>query len=420
MLFTDVTASGFGLLLGVAIGSGLPGSPNARAAERTLTLPQAIELALQHNTDARSADADVTSAHGAWVQSSALPNPNLFVSSLATQVNPATWPQPNQFGFTWTIPIGGKRGAGIAAAKAGLSAAQATKSSVVQQLELNVAQAFVTLQLNQSLLDFARQDQAAFRQTLALDEIRYKDGQIAYGELLKLRLQALTTDDAVRSAETAEVQARADLAQLLGLRQGDTDLAPSGELAPVPGMELTPEQLVSKALEQRPDVKAADAQTESAKQSVTQQRRQPIPDLGILADYNHASGTPDSFDVGLSVTIPLFDRNGGNVEQARAAFSKAQIAREALELQIRNAAVKALEELRQSQAQLTAYEAGVKTGRESLEIARHAFHAGSGSLLDFLDAETSNRQVEVAYRNAIAREAIAAYTLRFIAGQSLP
>jgi len=385
-----------------------------------LTLPQAVQLALQHNTDARSAQADVTSAHGALEQSTAFENPGLFVSALGTQVNPATWPKPNQFGVTWTLPIGGKRGAGIASARAGLSAARATQTSVVQQLELNVAQAFVTVLLNQSLLAFARQDQANFQETLALDEVRYKDGQIAYGELLKLRLQALAIDDAVRSAASAQVQARADLAQLLGTAADEADLSLAGELAPVAAPDLSPQTLISQALEQRPDIKAADAQTQSAKDALSQQRRQPIPDLGILADYNHASGDPDSFDLQLSVSIPLLDRNGGNVEQAEAALTKAQLAREALELDIRTTAVKALEELHASQAQLAAYQSGVKTGRESLEISRHAFHAGQGSLLDFLDAETSNRQVEVAYRNAIAREAVAAYNLRFIAGQGLP
>jgi cobalt-zinc-cadmium efflux system outer membrane protein len=407
-------------LLGLALGSGLPASPNARAAGRSLTLPQAIELALQRNTDARAAQADVKSAHGALEQSTAFENPGLFVSALGTQVNPATWPKPNQFGVTWTLPIGGKRGAGIASAEAGLSAARATQTSVVQQLELNVAQAFVTVLLDQSLLDFAQQDQASFRETLALDEVRYKDGQIAYGELLKLKLQALAIDDAVQTAASTKLQARADLAQLLGTSADEADLVLEGELAPVTAPALGPGQLVSQALAQRPDVKAADAETRSAKASLSQQRRQPIPDLGILADYNHAAGDPDSFDLQLSVSIPLLDRNGGNVEQAEAALTKAQLTREALELGIRTAAVKALEELRASQVQLAAYQAGVKLGRESLEISRHAFHAGSGSLLDFLDAETSYRQVEVAYRNAIAREAVAAYNLRFIAGQSLP
>jgi cobalt-zinc-cadmium efflux system outer membrane protein len=383
-------------------------------------LSDAIQLALTHNPDARGTAADVRGAHGALVQSRAFENPGLFVSSLGTQVNPLDWPRPNQIGLSWTLPIGGKRSAGIASAQAGLKAAEASRSRALQQLELDVAQAYVGVLLDTSLLEFARQDEADFQKTLALDELRYKDGQIAYGELLKLRLQALSIADAVRDAESALVQARADLVQRIGVKTLPVDVDLAGTLAPVAAEQSSAEALVKEALQNRPDIKGALAQTASAKEALTQQRRQPIPDLGLLADYNHGAGEPDSFDLQLSVSIPLLDQNSGNVEQAAAAYTKAQLAHESLELQIRSDAQKAVEELRVAQAQLTAYAKGVQAARESLDISRHAFQAGSGSLLDFLDAETRYREVEVSYRNAIARQAIAAYSLRFIAGRSLP
>src|SRR5579872_3725717 len=54
---------------------------------KTVALDQAIQLALAHNTDSRSADEDVTSADGALVQSRLFSNPSLFVSSLARGVS---------------------------------------------------------------------------------------------------------------------------------------------------------------------------------------------------------------------------------------------------------------------------------------------------------------------------------------------
>jgi outer membrane protein TolC len=78
---------------------------------KTVALDQAIQLALAHNTDSRSADEDVTSADGALVQSRLFSNPSLFVSSLGRGVSPFMGPAPTQYGVTWTIPIGGKRAA---------------------------------------------------------------------------------------------------------------------------------------------------------------------------------------------------------------------------------------------------------------------------------------------------------------------
>ena len=389
-----------------------------------ITLTQAISLALQHNTDMRSSQEDVTSAHGALVQAEVLPNPGLFVYSYGSTVSPLQAPAPGQFGVTWTLPVGGKRGAGIASAEAGLSAAKASNAAVRQQVALSVAQGFVNVLLAQALLAFVLQDQADFRQTLSLNEIRYKDGKIAFGDVLKLRIQALAEDDSVRQAQQNLVAARADLAQLLGENAVPPDFSVEGSLetAPKP-LQTTPEAVLQAALERRPDYLALGAQTEAAEHALTQARRQIIPDLSILFDYNHdfghRTGSPDSYDVSLSIPVPLFDRNTGNIEQAAAALSKARIAQEALRGQIRDAATKAVTEWRSSSAQAEAYRSGVDAAKESLEISRRAYELGQGSLLDFLSAQTSYRQVESAFRSALARTALAAYTLRFVAAEEI-
>ena len=396
---------------------------SARAAEglTEVTLAQVVALALAHNTDLRSSGQDVASARGARVQAGVFPNPGILVSSLGSRTSPLAAPVPTQFGVTWTLPIGGKRAAGIAAADSTLSASKATNAGVRQQLELNVATQFVNVLLTQALLAFARSDQLGLNKTLELNELRYQDGKIAYGDVLKLRIQALATDDAVRQAEQNLVAARADLAQTVGEGSLASDFAVQGALDPAPAVsQVTPESLLSAALARRPDYLALASLEESAAHSLTQARRQPIPDLGILVDYNHSSGSPDSYDISLSIPIPLFDRNSGNIQQAAAVLEKAHLAREALRNQLRNLAIKTVAEWRSSAAQAKAYGEGIQGARQSLDISRLAYQAGRGSLLDFLGAEVSFRQVESAYRTALARNALAAYSLRFVGGEEIP
>ena len=411
---------------GIALlAASLPTAPaQADEARSSITLEQAVALALQHNTDMRASGQDVVAAHGALTQASVLPNPGLFVGSFASTVSPLEAPVPGQLGVTWTLPIGGKRSAGIASAEAGLSAARAGNAAVRQQVSLNVATAFLNVLLSQALLEFALQDQAAFRQTLELNELRYRVGKIAFGDVLKLRIQALAEDDTVRQSQQNLVSNRADLLQLLGEGSLKPDFEVRGALEPAPqAPEFTPETLLSSALARRPDYLALGAQTEAAAFALTQARRQPIPDISILFDYNHdfghRSGAPDSYDVSLSVPVPLFDRNTGNIEQAGAALEKARIAQEGLRNQLRDTATKAVTEWRSSGAQAQAYRAGVDSAKESLEISRHAYEEGHGSLIDFLGAQTSYRQVESAFRTALARTALAAYTLRFVAAEEI-
>jgi len=297
----------------------------AAAGRTTIDLAQALALAVERNTDVRSSETDVNAAHGTLVQAGALQNPAVTVGASGTQVSPLAAPVPNAFGVSWTVPIGGKRAAGIAAADAAFSAAKATRIAVQEQVRLSTATAFVNVLLAEALFSFARSDRESFGKTLELNELRYRDGKIAYGDVLKLRIQALSQDDAVRQAEQNLVAARADLVQLVG----EDALAPAfqvqGSLEPPPRRpDQTPEALLALALQKRPDYRAAAQQIESAKSALVQARRQPIPDLGVGFNYNHVSGIPDSYDLALSVAVPLFDRNRGNIEQAAAALEKAR------------------------------------------------------------------------------------------------
>ncbi len=381
----------------------------------------AIHLALAHNPDSRAAEQDVSAAQGVEEQARALPNPDIFVGALGTQISPADAPIPNQFGIAWTIPLGGKRAAGIASARAGVSAARATRVATRRQLALSVETAFVSVMLDKSLLDFAKEDQQTFQQSVQINELRYKDGKISYGDVLKLRIQARQVDDAVRDARQNLVDDREELARLVG----EGVLAPNyqvvGSLTPpsMPG-EPVVSTIVRRALASRGDYQALRAQEDASHAALTQARRQPIPDVGVLADYNYVPGTAGSYDLQLTATVPLFDQNQGNVRTARAAYERSALAIQGLRTQIRADAARAVQAWRTVEDRLRDYnDEFVKQARESLDISRHSYETGRGTLLDFLDAESSYRDVQRAYRTAEANAVLAAANIRFVSGDDL-
>jgi cobalt-zinc-cadmium efflux system outer membrane protein len=411
-------------MCGAAIASLALATTPAAADEprRTLTLDDAVALALARNPDSESADADVDAAEGAVTQSRAFSNPSLFVSSLGRNLSPFDAPIPNQIGVTWTVPIGGKRAAGIAVARADLDGAKATRTTARRQLAFDVQTAFVTVLLDAAQLDFAREDQAGLQQAQELDEVRYKDGKIAYGDVLKLRIQARTADDTVHQDELTLASDRAELARLVGDGVLADDFEVTGTLAaPTVSEELTADQLYERALAHRTDYLALQASERSASAAVTAARRQPIPDLDILFDYNQVPDEAGSFDLSLSVTLPLFDRNRGATRQAQASRRKATLASASLAAQIRADATRAVDAWATSRARLALYdEELLADDAESLDITRHAYERGRGTLLDFLDAESSYREVQRAYRAAVADAILAAAQLRFVAGEDLP
>ncbi len=399
----------------------LAGAAQAQGSVKRLTASQAIHLALAHNPDSRAADQDVTSAQGAVQQARVLPNPDIFVGAMGTEIHPAQAPIPNQFGFDWTIPLGGKRAAGIASAKAGVSAARAGRVATRRQLALSVETAFVAVLLDRSLLDFAKEDQQTFKESVRINELRYKDGKISFGEVLKLRIQAREVDDAVRDANQTLVNDRQELARLVGEGVLAPDYQVVGSLTP-PKMprDLAVSSIVRQALQNRADYQALRSQEDASRSALTQARRQPIPDVGVLADYNYVPHTAGNYDLQLTVSVPLFDRNQGNVTQARADYAKSGLALQAMRLQIRADAARAVQAWRTIQSRLRDYnDEFVKQAKESLDISRHSYEQGAGTLLDYLDAESSYRDVQRAYRTAEANAVLAAANIKFISGEDL-
>jgi cobalt-zinc-cadmium efflux system outer membrane protein len=397
--------------------------PAAAAPVRTISLADALKLAVENNPDFKSTNYDVRSAQGAVVQASVLPNPSLLVGSLVNPVKPIGGPVPNQFGLNFTIPVGGKISAATASAEAALDAAKATREGARRTLVFNVQTSFVALQLAQLLLDFAKQDQDGFHKELDLNEIRYKDGKIAFGDLLKLRIQAVTTDDEVREAVVQLENARADLRRVIGEDVLAEDFLISGELvAPqAPKLEAI-DALLTKALAKRPDYLALIEQEKSAQSALTAAKRAPIPDLSFLFDYNRPQeGSPPSYDLLLTIPLPIFDRNQGNVIQAEAALEKARLAQVSLRTQLRADLWKGVQEWQAASSLLAVYQGGVvDAAKESLEIRKHAYELGNGTLLDYLDAEASYRQIESAFRSAFARTVNAANNIQFATGEVQP
>jgi cobalt-zinc-cadmium efflux system outer membrane protein len=398
-------------------------SPTAANAAplSTLTLADAIALALRHNPDSLATDEDVRGAQGALVQSHALPNPSLFVGALGTNLSPIDAPIPNQVGVSWTIPIGGKRSAGIDSARAAVDAASATRVSSRRQLAFDVETAFIAVLEDQAQLDFAKEDQRGLRAAVDLDQIRYKDGKIAYGDVLKVRIQSRGADDTVRQRELALATDRAELARLVGEGVLEPTFTLAGTLVAPPSVVQPSADLLDHVLAQRSDYQALAASERSADAALTQARRQPIPDLGVTADYNHIPDMSGTFDVILTASIPLFDRNRGNTVQADAAHRKARLAIASLRAQIRSDLAVAIKGVEISRARLEVYEHGLLAdAKESLEISTHAYQEGRGTLLDYLDAEASHREVESEYRSAVAAAMLAAAKLRFVSGEELP
>src|SRR6185312_13023222 len=147
--------------------------------------------------------------------------------------------------------------------QARLAAAQAqtavTRSQVTDSERTTtfaVATQFINIELAESTLELALEDLKSFQNTVDIGESRYKAGDISEGDLLKIKLQKLQFETDVSAAKLARLQGLSDLRQLLGYESivADYDIAGSFDYTPVKGIA---EDFQSAALKNRPDLLAA-------------------------------------------------------------------------------------------------------------------------------------------------------------------
>ena len=384
--------------------AGVP-QPAPNASTR-VTLEQAIDLALQHNHALQAARTQIQQNRAQEITASLRPNPVLSVNSLFIPFTAATADNFNQIsefdlGLGYTFERGGKRQRRIQAARDQTSVTQSQVTDNSRGVIFNTAQQYINALLAKSNVELAQQDLASFQNTVNIGQEQYRAGAISEGDLLKIKLQMLQFQTDLASAQVNLAQSMASLRQLLGYESVPANYELADELKYEP-VTLGVEDLQARALQTRPDLRAAQQSVTASKSQYELARANGKRDLTSTFQYSHVSGL-NTGDLLFSMEIPVFDRNQGEIARTRYAITQAEeTEREASETvmtDIRNA----YEATKSNQQIVDLYVNGyVKQAQDSRDISAYAYQRGAASLLDFLDAERSYRASQLGYRQALA------------------
>ena len=393
-----------------------------------IDLDQAIQLALAHNHALRAARTQIEQSRAAEITAAIRPNPLLVVDYLpGIPLSPSQFTSDNlnlisefDAGATFTFERGHKRQARISAARDQTAVTQSLVSDNERTLTFNAAQQFVNVLLAKSTLDFAKQDLDSFQNTVGISESQYQAGAISEGDLLKIKLQLLTFQTDVSSAELALVQARAGLRQFLGYDAVPEDYDVVGDLAYTP-LHVNQQDLELMAIQHRPDLAEAKQGITAADSQYSLARANGKRDLFTSFLYSHTSGI-STLSLSANIEIPIWDRNQGEIARTRYAVDQAQESEKAAEDTVMTDVRSAYEGLHTADQVAGLYQSGyLKQAQDSRDISEYAYKRGAASLLDFLDAERSYRATQLAYRQALANYMLAVEQVREAVGvRNLP
>ncbi|HEX4029447.1 MAG TPA: TolC family protein [Terracidiphilus sp.] len=395
---------------------------------RVITLSDAIQMALEHNHNLLAARTIIKQSQAEEITANLRPDPVLLGD---LQFLPIF--QPSQFsadyldntaqfdlGISYLFERGKKRQHRLQAAKDVTAETLSQVADNERTLTFNVASQFIAVELAESTLELANQDLKGFENTVEITEARYKAGEIGEDDLLKIKLQMLQFQTDVSQAQLARMQGLSDLRQMIGYESigQDYDITGDFNYQPVAG---SVDDFQVKALQNRPDLRAAQLGVTAANSQLELQKAIGKRDVTGQINYTHIGYLNDVSFFG-QMQLPIFDRNQGEIARSGFAITEAQEQEKFASGQVLTDVRDAFETLHANDQIVTLYRSGyLDQAQQSRDIADYAYRHGAASLLDFLDAERSYRATQLSYRQALASYLTALEQLREAVGtRSIP
>jgi cobalt-zinc-cadmium efflux system outer membrane protein len=421
-IFPSVAVGAMGVVLALV--------PQFAPAQRALTWDQ-VKARFEATNPALKADADnVDEMRAEEITAYLRPNPQFTLLADGTQIVPhdgvwtpfkGTYEQPN---FSYLHERDHKRELRLESAQEGTRITEAQHEDLKRNLEFTLRAAFVETLEAKAVLDMAKADLDYYDKIIEISRARLRAGDIAQIDFDRIELLRVQYESEL---QTAIVNRRTAKIQLLQLLDDRTPL----DQFDVTGMfdfsdALDPlDNFRQAALAARPDLQAA---LETIQQSQTNHKLawangSTDPTYAGWYTYNSSNNNPNGIQtLGASVSIPLriFDRNQGEKKRTQIDIDRAQQASEATKAQVFSDVDTAYEVVRSNIELLKPYKA--KYNDEALRVrdtVSYAYFRGGASLMDFLNAQSDYRQVQLAYTQLIGAYLTSAAQLNLAVGREV-
>lgn len=362
-------------------------------APSALTLQAALTLTLQANPDMVVALREREALEGVKTQAAVRINPSFATSIQDTRsANRQTYLQLNQ-----EIELGNKRQARMDVASTHYNKATAALLQQQAETHANVMSAFYAVLVAQARLKLALSSSDIAELARDAASKRVKAGKSAPVEETKANIVAVSATIEFNQAATQLASSRQRLTALWGNAVPRFDHA-VGEVTQIPA--LAPLPALSALMEDAPAIQLAKLEIEARSAMTTVERSKATPNVTLSAGFvnNQELGGINQALLGLSVPIPLFDRNQGGLQEAVSRQYKAQDELAALRNQLAaNLAVQYQRYSAAKQATEALTTQILPSAHNAFVVANKGFSAGKFAYLDVLDAQRTLFQAQSQY-----------------------
>ncbi|MGN6286662.1 MAG: divalent metal ion exporter subunit IhpA [Afipia sp.] len=385
---------------------------------QTLSLHSALQRALAANPRLTAAERDVGIASGQRIQAGALPNPELSFeqdNSFGSGPYRGTRSAESTLQISQLFELFGKRDARIAAGQAALDTSTIQRKAVRLEVLSETATAFIGVLGAQRRIQILDEQVKAIDQLTPLLQRRVDAGASSVAETGRTQVASDLVKADRERARAALASARRDLAVLMG----DTTprfSAVNGRFN-VTGRPPAFASVIA-AIDANPQLVKWTAIYAQRNAELLLARLKPYPDVRLTAGWRHYNDTgDDAVRLGVSIPIPVFDQNRGNILSAQENLAKVRAERAASRAALIVVAGRAYDSLQGSLRELAILrDSAIPRARDATRAIFEGYGQGRYSLLEVLDAQSSLAQAQLREQEALQNFHVAVATIEGLVG----
>jgi cobalt-zinc-cadmium efflux system outer membrane protein len=399
-------------------------------AQQALTWDQVKAKFEAANPVLKSDQANVDEMKAEEITAYLRPNPQFTMTEDATSIAPhngsyqpfkGTDLSPN---FSYLHEREHKRELRLQSAQEGTQIAASQHKDLDRTMLFTLRSAFVQTLEAKAVLELAKADLDYYDKIIDISKARFAAGDLAQIDLDRIELLRVQYESEIQTAIVNLRTAKIALLQLLDDRTpmdqfdvaGPFDFA--SDLKPLTDFEQT-------ALDARPDLKAAVEAIEQAKTNhkLAMANGSTDPTFGAWYTYNSSNNNPNGLQtLGLSVEVPLriFDKNQGEKQRTLIDIDRNQQLTDAARAQVFSDVDSAYEQVRSNIELLKPYKTQYRDQATRVrDTVTYAYQHGGASLMDFLNAQSDYRVVQLAYLQLVGSYLTAAGQLNLAVGREV-
>jgi outer membrane protein, heavy metal efflux system len=397
---------------------GAAGGVRAQPRLPTLTLEQAVRLASETNPNVRAKEFELKAVGANEITAGLRPNPT--ANFLAEQFGGASSASQTQYTVNIGQPIelGGKRQRRIDSATAQTKVTTHELADLRRQIDFQVKKTFTDILVAKDALGLAEENLSALDELEKIQRIRAEKGDLSGLELLRIQVQRFAFERDAADARQALKAAKIGLRSLVGADKVTDDFDVTGSLA-LRQSSYTQSELYRRALDARPDIRAAEAARNKARADINLAKANAWWDVTPQIEYQRI-GPDNTIGFGFGLPLRIFDRNQGEIARTQADALRVDAVRDAV-------VVRALAEVDTALAAVDTERGKVEVlrdtylpkARQARDTVEFAYRRGGVSLLDYLDAQRTYRETALQYVQALGNYQTAIYLLEAAVGAPL-